>query len=55
MTYIISIQIATYNSGKTLTVSLDSIVQQSFKNVEVLITDGFSQYDTPAIANCYKD
>jgi glycosyltransferase involved in cell wall biosynthesis len=47
--------IPTFDSGKTLAISLESIARQSHKNVEILIIDGASQDDTLAIANGYKD
>lgn len=49
-----SIIIPTYNSAKTLPVSLESIANQNFKNVEVLIMDGASNDQTTAIAASFK-
>lgn len=45
-----SIIIPTYNAGKTLQHALDSIIQQTFTNWEVIIMDGLSSDDTVAIA-----
>ena len=44
----------TYNSGATLSVALDSILGQTFKNLEVLIIDGVSSDNTIEIAENYK-
>lgn len=49
-----SIIIPTYNSEKTLSVALDSITNQTFKNVEVLILDGLSTDNTLNIAEKYQ-
>ena len=47
--------VATYNSAATLSDTLDSIVSQSYKNVEVIIQDGGSKDGTISIAESYKD
>ncbi len=49
-----SIIIPTYNSQKTLSVALDSIINQTFKNLEVLIIDGLSTDGTIEIVEKYK-
>ena len=41
-----SIIIPTYNSGKTIIKALNSIINQSFKNYEVLIIDWLSDDNT---------
>lgn len=41
-----SIIIPTFNSAKTLSICLDSILKQSFQNFEILILDGCSTDDT---------
>lgn len=51
----ISIVIATYNSGKTLRQTLDSIRYQSYKDLEVIVIDGKSVDDTLEIVNEYSD
>ena len=55
MNPLISIIIPTFNSSETLSVSLRSVAEQSYKNFEVLIMDSMSQDDTIAIANSYKE
>lgn len=50
-----SIIIPTYNSGATLDLALNSIYNQTFKNVEVLIMDGLSSDNTLPIAETYKN
>ncbi|RXJ46059.1 glycosyltransferase family 2 protein [Gelidibacter gilvus] len=42
----ISIITATYNSAKTLEVCMDSVLQQSYKDIEYIIIDGSSKDDT---------
>lgn len=51
----ISVIIPTLNSAKTLASCLDSLVNQTFKNIEVLIVDGVSTDDTIKIINQYKE
>jgi glycosyltransferase involved in cell wall biosynthesis len=50
---IFSIIIPTYNSAKTLEVSLQSIANQTFSNLEVIVMDGASTDRTVAIAQEY--
>jgi glycosyltransferase involved in cell wall biosynthesis len=50
-----SFVIPTYNSAETLSLSLDSILQQTFTNFEVLLLDGASKDETVKIAKHYKD
>ena len=45
----LSIIIATYNSGKTLQATLDSLLFQTYKNFEVVLIDGLSTDNTVAI------
>lgn len=49
-----SILIPTYNSEETLSVSLKSVENQTFKNVEVLVMDGVSNDETLKIAESFK-
>lgn len=51
----ISIIIPTYNSAKTLSCALNSIISQSYSNWEVLVVDGVSKDDTISIAKSYDD
>lgn len=51
----VSIIVATYNSASTLKDTLDSILNQSYKNVEILIQDGGSNDNTISLAKAYKD
>ena len=49
-----SIIIPTYNSANTIAACVESIVQQSFRNIEVLIMDGLSTDGTLQIVNAFK-
>jgi glycosyltransferase involved in cell wall biosynthesis len=48
-----SIILPTYNSGSTLKVALDSILSQSFRDLELVIIDGLSTDNTAQIVNDY--
>ncbi len=50
----ISIIIATYNSGKTLSRCLDSIVPQLADDTELIVIDGASKDNTCDILNSYR-
>ena len=52
---LISIIIPTYNSGKTLKTALDSILTQTYKDLEIWIIDGVSTDNTINIVNSYKE
>lgn len=51
---ILTIIIPTYNSSATLEVALKSIMNQTAKDIEVLIIDGLSSDDTLKIAESHK-
>lgn len=51
----LSIIVPTYNCEKTLRRCLDSIVEQSYCDWEVLLMDGVSKDDTLSIARSYND
>jgi glycosyltransferase involved in cell wall biosynthesis len=53
MPTLVSIVITTYNGGKYLAEQLDSIVGQTYKNLEIIISDDASTDDTLAIAQRY--
>lgn len=50
----ISIITSTYNSEKTVKDTLDSILNQTYKNIELLIIDGNSKDNTIEIVRHYK-
>ncbi|SRX55349.1 glycosyltransferase family 2 protein [Aequorivita sp. CIP111184] len=52
--YLITIVIPTYNCQGTIKEALNSILSQSFKNVEILIIDGASTDNTLKILQEYK-
>lgn len=51
---LVSINIRTYNSGKTLQSTLESVKKQTYKNIEIVISDGFSKDDSVKIAKKYN-
>jgi glycosyltransferase involved in cell wall biosynthesis len=55
MTPFFSIIIPTYNSAQTIGASLQSVLEQSFKNFEILVQDGFSTDDTILISEKIKE
>lgn len=50
---LVSINIRTCNSAKTLAETLDSVKKQTYPNVEIVISDGFSKDKTIEIAKKY--
>lgn len=50
-----TIIIPTYNSGKNTRECLDSILNQSFKDFEIIIQDGISTDNTIAVIESYND
>lgn len=52
---LISVIIATFNAGKTLQESLDSIFKQSYLDIELIIIDGLSTDDTLDIIKRNED
>ena len=51
----ISIITATYNSGKTIRDTLSSVLNQSYKNYELIIKDGGSNDNTVEICREYEN
>lgn len=51
----VTVIVTTKNSARTLAKCLQSIKQQSYKNIELVVVDNFSTDDTPAIAKQYAD
>lgn len=51
---LVSIAMATYNGAKYIRKQLDSIYAQTYKNIEVVVTDDCSKDDTAAILEEYK-
>lgn len=52
---LISVIIPTLDSAKTITNAIDSILQQTFDDFEILIIDGLSEDNTIPIARSYSD
>jgi glycosyltransferase involved in cell wall biosynthesis len=50
MNPLVTIVVPTRNSGKTLQACLDSIKTQSYRNIETIVVDNYSQDDTAQIA-----
>ena len=51
---LVSVVIPTYNSAQYVTAAVDSVLQQSFTDVEVLVIDDGSTDDTCAVLSRYK-
>jgi glycosyltransferase involved in cell wall biosynthesis len=49
----VSVCIPAYNAGKYLSYTIDSIVNQTFKNIEIIISDNASNDNTPDIVEAY--
>lgn len=54
-TPLVSVAMATFNGEKFLREQLDSIYSQTYKNIEVVVTDDCSSDETKAILEEYKD
>ncbi|MBF9040347.1 glycosyltransferase [Rhodobacterales bacterium LSUCC0387] len=52
---LVSICIPTYNAGATLAETLTSIINQSYKHLEILIVDNASTDNTVEVANRFSD
>jgi glycosyltransferase involved in cell wall biosynthesis len=50
---LVSVNIATFNSAKTLVKCLDSVRSQVYKNIEIIIMDSYSKDKTLDIAKSY--
>lgn len=51
---LVSINIPTFNSSRTLKETLESVKNQTYKNIEIIIADGGSKDDTLKIAKDYN-
>lgn len=51
---LVSVTIPTFNSAKTLEKTLQSLHKQTYKNIEIIVADGFSKDETMKIAKKYK-
>ena len=51
----ISIITPTYNSAKTILYNLESVSNQTYKNIEHIIVDNFSSDETKEIIKKYKN
>lgn len=50
---LVSINIRTFNSAKTLEEALQSVNNQTYKNIEIIVSDGFSKDRSVSIAKKY--
>lgn len=55
MNDLVSIIMPTYNCGRFIRESIDSVLAQSYTNWELLIMDDGSTDETPALVSAYKD
>ena len=54
MNPLVTITTVTYNSEKTLSKTIESVLNQSYKKIEYIIVDGESNDNTLQIAMSYK-
>lgn len=52
---LVSVVIATYNMGQYISQSIDSILQQTWSNLEVIVVDDGSTDNTPAVMEQYAN
>lgn len=52
---VVSIIIATYNSGKTLNAALDSVLKQKYQDWECIVVDGASKDNTMDLVKMYAE
>lgn len=52
-TPLVSVNIRTYNSARTLGETLESVKRQTYKSIEIIISDGFSKDESVKIAKRY--
>lgn len=55
ITPMLSVITVSYNSSETIKVTLDSILNQSYKNIEYIVIDGNSSDSTVTILESYRD
>jgi len=55
MNLLVSVIVPTYNSARTLQECLSALKNQSYKNIEIIITDSFSRDKTKEIAKRFTD
>jgi len=51
---LVSVVIASYNMGQYISQAVDSILSQSWSNLEVIVVDDGSHDDTPSVMQAYK-
>ncbi len=52
---LISVVVTTFNRKDLLKETLDSIINQTYKNIEILVVDNFSEYDFFEHVNSFND
>jgi glycosyltransferase involved in cell wall biosynthesis len=55
MNPLVSVIVPTYNSARTLLECLNALKDQSYKNIEIIVTDSFSQDATKEISKRFTD
>ena len=50
----ISVITATYNSGRTIGDTLESVLRQTYSDVELIVVDGASRDDTMDVVRRYE-
>ena len=52
---LVSVVVITYNSARTVLDTLDSIANQTYQNIELIISDDCSQDDTVSVVNTWVE
>lgn len=55
MSYLISVIIPTYNHGKYIYQSINSVIKQTYQNWEIIVVDNFSEDETESIINDFNN
>ena len=52
---LVSIGVPTYQGGQRIAIALDSLLAQTYRDIEIIISDNASSDDTPSLCRAYAD